>query len=116
MAALDVQSLATQMLAAALPILKQGSADIETYAKGEFTQIAQRIVSIGELLAEGTAGQPGGINDVQAGLLLNMQKNASSSTLLTVQGLGMLTVENAINAALGAVKAAVNTALGIALI
>jgi len=113
---LDVQSLASQMLSAALPILKKGVTDIQTFAKSEFTLIAQRIVSIGEQLAEGKAGLPGGINEEQARLLLDMQKNASRSTLLTVEGLGLLMVEQAINAALGAVRKAVNAALGIALL
>jgi hypothetical protein len=36
--------------------------------------------------------------------------------LLTLEGLALLTVEEAINAALGVVKTAVDTALGFALI
>jgi hypothetical protein len=115
MPALDVQALGTQMLGAALPILKQGAADIETFAKNEFAMIAQRIVSIGEQLAEGKAGLPGGINEQQAQLLFDMQKNASRSALITAEGLGLVTAEAAINAALDVVRAAVNTALGIAL-
>jgi hypothetical protein len=45
-----------------------------------------------------------------------MQKNSALAVLLTVQGLGLLTVESAINAALGAVKETVNTALGFLLL
>lgn len=108
--ALDVSTLAAQMLGAALPILKQGAQDIEAFAKTEFTKIAQTIVSVGEQLASGQ------INQDQAGLLLDMQKHASRSVLLTIEGLGILAVEQAINAALNVVKGAVNTALGIALL
>lgn len=107
---LDVNTLATSMLNAALPILKAGANDAESYAKAEFTKIAQTIVSIGEQLAAQT------INADQAKLLLDMQKNASRSVFLTLQGLGLLTVEAAINAALGIVKTAVNTAIGLTLI
>jgi hypothetical protein len=108
--ALDVQKLATQMLAAALPILKKDAQDAESFAKTEFTKIAQTIVSIGEQVA---AGQ---ISKEQAGLLLEMQTSASRSVLLCLQGLALLAVEAAINAALDVVKGAVNDALRFTLI
>ena len=108
--ALDVGTLASQMLAAALPILKKDAEDAESFAKTEFTKIAQTIVSIGEQLA---AGQ---INEEQADLLLDMQKSASRTVLLALQGLALLAVEAAINAALNVVKGAVNIALGFDLI
>jgi subtilase family serine protease len=108
--ALDIGKLTSDMLAAALPILKKDAADAESFAKVEFTKIAQTIVSVGEQLA---AGQ---INSQQASLLLDMQTSASRNVLLALQGLALLAVEAAINAALSVVKTAVNTALGIALI
>jgi hypothetical protein len=108
--ALDVGTLAEQMLGAALPILKQGAQDAESFAKTEFTKIAQTIVSIGQQV---TSGQ---INQQQAGLLLEMQTGASRNVLLTLKGLALLDVENAINAALDIVKTAVNAAIGFALI
>jgi hypothetical protein len=108
--ALDVQSLATEMLGVAVPLLKKDAQDAESFAKVEFTKIAQTIASIGEQLA---AAQ---INQQQAVLLLNMQKLASQNVLLTLQGLSLLAVEAAINAALGVVKTAVNTAIGFALL
>lgn len=107
---MDVSTLASQMLAAALPILKKGATDIEAFAKLEFTKIAQTIVSIGE---QSEAGQ---ITPDMAGLLLDMQKHASRTVLLTVKGIGILTVEQAINAALDVVKVAVNTYLKFALL
>ncbi len=108
--ALDVGTLASQMLGAALPILKKDAQDAESFAKTEFTKIAQTIVSIGEQVASGQ------INQQQAGLLLDMQTSASRNVLLTLQGLALLAVEEAINAALAVVKTAVNTAVGFALI
>jgi hypothetical protein len=36
--------------------------------------------------------------------------------ILTVEGLGLLAVENAINAALGSIKDTLNAALGVALL
>jgi hypothetical protein len=107
---LDVEALASQMLAAALPILQKDAQDAAEFAKTEFTKIAQTIVSIGEQLV---AGQ---INQQQAGLLLDMQTSASRNVLLTLKGLALLAVEAAINAALNVIKTVVNTAVGISLI
>jgi hypothetical protein len=107
---LDVQGLITQMLAVAVPLLKKDAVDAESFAKIEFTKIAQTIVAIGELVATKQ------INQQQSVLLLNMQKLASQNVLLTLQGLGLLAVEAAINAALGVVKTAVNTAIGFVLL
>jgi hypothetical protein len=108
--ALDIENLASQMLGAALPILEQHAQDAESFAKTEFTKIAQTIVSIGEQLA---AGQ---IDQQQAGLLLDMQTHASRNVLLALKGLALVAAEAAINAALDVVKTAVNTALKFALI
>jgi hypothetical protein len=108
--ALDVGTLATQMTAVALPLLKKDAQDAEAFAKLEFTKIAQTIASIGEQLAAGAINQP------QAALYLDMQKNASQTVLLSLQGLALLAVESAVNAALGVIKTAVNTAVGFALI
>jgi hypothetical protein len=108
--ALDVGTLATQMLGAALPILKKDAQEAEAFAKLEFTKIAQTIIAIGEQVVSGQ------INQQQAGLLLDMQTSASRNVLLTLKGLALLAVEAAINAALNVVKSTVNTALGFALI
>lgn len=107
---LDVSTLSTQMLGAALPFLKKGAADAEAFARDEFTKIAQQIVAIGESVAAGQLDEP------RAKLLLDMQKNASQSVLLAIQGLTLVAVEQAINAALNVVRTAVNTAVGIALL
>jgi hypothetical protein len=108
--ALDVATLLESMLAAAEGPLKAGWATAEPFAKTQFTNIAQQIVDIEAQLATGQ------ITPAQAPLLLDMQKQAAQAALLTVEGIGLLAVQNAINAALAAVATAVNTALGFALI
>ena len=110
MAALDFESLVKQMTGAAGDVLKEKWPDARAFAKIEFQKIAHTIVGIGEMLA---AKQ---INTDQAELLLDMQKNASRSVMLAIEGLGILAVEEAINAALDAVKTVVNKAIGFALI
>jgi hypothetical protein len=107
--ALNVTKLASQMLGAALPLLEKESG-AESFAETEFLKIAQTINGINDQVA---AGQ---INEQQAPLLLDMQTLASRNVLLTLKGLDLLAVENAINAALGAVKDVVNKALGFDLI
>jgi hypothetical protein len=108
--ALDAGTLASQMLGAALPILTKGAKDAESFAKTQFTKIAQTMVSLGEQLATGQVTQE------QARLFLNMQTSASRTVLLALQGLALVTVEEAINAALNVVKGAVNGALHFDLI
>jgi len=47
---------------------------------------------------------------------LSIEKHATETALLTVEGLGIVAAESAINAALGAVTTLVNTAVGFALL
>jgi endonuclease III-like uncharacterized protein len=58
----------------------------------------------------------GTVTNEQAALLLDMQKNASRSALLAIQGIGLVTAQNILNGALGAVAATVNKALGFTLL
>lgn len=108
--ALDVGALAQSMLTAAKGPLAADWKTAQPFAQTQFTNIAQQVVDIEAQLAAGS------INQTQASLLLDMQKNASRAALLTVQGIGLLAAQDAINAALGAVATAVNGALGFALI
>jgi len=56
------------------------------------------------------------IDDEEARLQFKIQKNASRTVLLTIEGLGVLAAEEAINAAMKVVKDTVNSALGFTLI
>lgn len=107
---LDAKALAMQMLAAALPILKAQAIDAESFASVEFKKIADTIASIEVMLH---AGQ---ITDQQAEILLDMQRSASRSVLLTLKGLSLLAAEEAINAALAVVRTVVNAAVKFPLI
>jgi hypothetical protein len=109
-AELSAGQLAKDMLAAALTVLRDKAPEARDFAKVEFRKIADTIVSIERLHGEGR------ITKQQAGLLLDMQKNASRSVLLALEGLGLLAAEAAINAALGVVRSAVNGVLGFALV
>ena len=45
--------------------------------------------------------------------MLEVQKNASRSILLTIKGLGIVSVENAINGAMGVLRKSIEKATGI---
>ena len=44
------------------------------------------------------------------------EKQATQAVLLTIEGIGLITAQQAINAAIGAVREVVNKALGFALL
>jgi hypothetical protein len=108
--ALDVSALFTSMITAAEGSLKTGWSAVEPFAKTQFTTIAQQIVQIEAQLATGQLSQ------ADATSLLDMQENASKAALATVEGIGLATAQNIVNAALGSIEGAVNTALGFALL
>jgi hypothetical protein len=107
---MDIGNIGTEMGIAILNSLKSKAPDIEAYAKSEGVKMAQCLTTIMSLMAAGT------ISEDEAKLQLDIQKQAARAILLTVEGLGVLAVEAAINAALGAVKDVVNSALGFDLI
>jgi 23S rRNA pseudoU1915 N3-methylase RlmH len=108
--AIRVAQLAKSMYTAAKDVLEEKAPEIKDYAKSEFKKIAESIAMIARLRVKGK------ITEEQARIHLEIQKNASRTVLLTVEGLGILAVEQAINAALGAVRDTVNTAVGFALL
>jgi len=108
--ALSASQLGKDILIAIKGSLTEKWPEIKEYGEAEAKKLAQALVMIEALKVSGR------INEAQATLHLEIQKNASRTVLLTIEGLGILTVEAAINAALNVVKDAVNTALGFSLI
>jgi hypothetical protein len=107
---IDVAQLGEAMAKAALDVLKGKAPQVVAFAKPEFAKLGLTIASIErELLA-------GEITVEQARLLLDMQKNASRTVMLAVEGIGLLAAEAAINAALAVARPIVNAALGVALL
>ncbi len=107
---LDAAALAGNMIGAFKTQLADKWPEIKTYGESEMKKLAQTLVMIEQLKVSGE------ITAEQAKLHLQIQKNAVRAVMLTIEGLGLLAVEAAINAALGIVKTAVNTALGFVLI
>lgn len=107
---IDVGKLVRDMASAALGVLKKEYPAIQKYALTEFKKLGETIVNIEQL------SLVGGIEKEEARVLIEIQKNAMRSVMLTVEGLGIIAVEQAINAALKAIRETVNKALGWKLI
>jgi hypothetical protein len=107
---LSASALAKGMGAAFVGTLKDRAPGIKAFVESESKKLAQTFVMIEKLRLSGQIGPR------EAKLQLDIQKNATRAVLLTIEGLGILAVEQAINAALDAVKGAVNTALDFKLL
>lgn len=107
---INAGELAGNMLNAMQGVLSEKWPEIKEYAESEAKKLAQSLVMIEALKVANK------IDADEAALHLSIQKNASRMVLLTIKGLGVLAVEQALNAALDVVKDTVNTALGFTLI
>lgn len=107
---LKISEILTPMLAAAKKSLGTDWPKVKDYGEPELKRLAQSLVDIARLTATGKA------NSVQAKALLRIHRNTTMTVMLTIEGMGVIAVENAINAALNAAKTAVNTAAGVAIL
>lgn len=98
------------MLSAALPKLTHCGPKVEGFAKVQFLKIIQRIQLIEEQFAAGA------MDEADAKAALEMQIEVSKDVLITVEGLSLIAIEQAINAALGVISTTVNTVLNFTLI
>lgn len=110
MTEINVPELVKQMLEAAQGALDNKWPEAREYAASEFQKIGDSIVFIQK---EVKAHR---MTEDRARMHLEIQKNAGRMVLLTLEGLGILAVEAAINAALAVVKETVNTALDFVLL
>lgn len=107
---LDPEQLATELLKAMAASLSAAAPAITTLATGESLKLATTLAQIQTMV---NAGQ---IDHDQAAILLDMQKHASRAVLLSVEGISLIIAEQAINAGLKAISAAVNGAVGFTLL
>jgi hypothetical protein len=107
---LNASQLGKDILSAFRGVFTKKWPEIKEYGEAEAKKLAHSLIMIEALRVAGK------INEKQAGLHLQIQKNATRTVFLTLEGLGVLAVEEAINAALGVVKQTVNTAVGFVLI
>jgi hypothetical protein len=107
---LDTKALIDSMTGAAKGVFKDKWPKIQEYAESEIKMFAERFATIAKLRAAGT------ISEKRARSHVEFQKEAWETVLLSIEGLNQLMVEEALNAALDAVKDVVNTAVGFVLL
>jgi len=107
---IDLNKLVGDMTASFATTLKSEWPSVAPIAEAEAKKLVQTMLTAETLRLSGKITVEG------AQALLDIQHSSSRVALLTVQGLGLLAVEGAINAALDTVKTTVNTAIGFALI
>ncbi len=111
---LSVSQLSKDMRAALIgalqEVLKDKDPDIKSYAESEAKKLAETLVMIEKLIKKNK------ITQEEAKLHLEIQRNATRTVLLTVEGLEKIAVELAIQAALDVVKKAVNAAMKFGLV
>ena len=108
--ALDISGLLPDMLQAAGGVLKDKWPDAKAYAESEFKKFGETLALVERLYTSGD------ITQQRARLHVEFQKSAMRNVLLAIEGLGVLVVEQSINAALKVVRDAVNTAIGFRLL
>lgn len=107
---LNLEQLSQAMISAAKGQVADKWPQIKDYAKQEAKKLAENFVLIEKLKLTQE------ISNEQAELMHQMQKNATKAVLLSVQGMTTLMAEQALNAALNAVKETVNGALNFTLL
>lgn len=107
---LNFSTLLDDMLTAAKGVLADKWPAVRELATSSFKTLANSLIDIEAMRADGT------ISEEQARLLLDMHKNTAKIVLLSVEIVGIVAAEQAINAALDSVKTAVNTAIGFPLL
>jgi hypothetical protein len=110
MANINVSDVLAGMIAAAQGVFSNKWPKVKDFAEAEFEKLARTLVQIEALKVSGQ------ITDGEASVLLEMQKNTARAVMLALEGMSLLLVEQAINAALAVVKDAVNRAVGFPLI
>ncbi len=103
---INISEVLGEMLKAVEGVLKKNWKDVKPFAEQEFKSFTENLQLINRLKSEGK------ITKKQAKLYVEIQKSSVRIVLLTIEGLGILAVENAINAAIKVVKKTVNTAIG----
>lgn len=107
---IDIAVIGKTMMDAAGVSLGKDFPKVSDFLKSESEAMAQRLAMIAKLVENKS------ISDVRAKQHLEFQKNIYEMSLLAVKGLSQLAIENALNAALNAVKTVINNAIGFALL
>ena len=98
------------MISAAIGVFKKNWAIVQPYAENEFAKFSQDLILIEAMVTAGTMSQ------TRAKLHVEMQKNSMRAVMIAVEGIGIITVEEAINAVFAVLSQTVNKAVGFVLL
>jgi Asp-tRNA(Asn)/Glu-tRNA(Gln) amidotransferase B subunit len=107
---LDVDDIKKEMLTAVKGVLDQKWPATREYFESESAMYAQRLVSVAKMHADGIISEKRALEHIA------LQNEAWETTLLAVNGLSQILIEQALNAAVKAIQGAVNKAVGFALL
>ena len=108
---MDIQTIINQMMGAAGKVITGKKWDqAKVYAENEFKNFTNDLLLIKQLYDAGKITQDRAIAHVK------FQKDSMETVLIAIEGLGILLVQDAINAALDAAKQTVNKSIGFALL
>ena len=105
---LDIDEVASDMLQASASSLVKGGEQASEYASHEYAQFIEDIEHVQTMADERT------ITAAEAQALVDQYKMSMQAVLLCIEGLGVIAVQNAINAALKVLNNALAAALGTA--
>ncbi len=103
---MDRDQLLKAMLGASARVLQKRWPAVRDYAEMEFQKLLLQAEHIKKLKVRKR------ITEQEARALMDLQRNAMRSVLLTLEGVGVLTVERMIEEALRVVRETVNKAIG----
>lgn len=103
---IDIKELASEMLSASKDVLKKEWKQVAPIAEIHIKTIIHNLEQIAELKLNKK------ITEEQAKLHLTIQKESFKTILLSFEGIGIITAEKAINAALNVIRTSVNRTIG----
>lgn len=103
---IDIKELASEMLSASKDVLKKEWKQVAPIAEIHIKTIIHNLEQIAELKLNKK------ITEEQAKLHLTIQKESFKTILLSFEGIGIITAEKAINAALNIIRTSVNRTIG----
>ena len=106
---LDINKVVSDMLQASASALVKGGTQASEYASHEYTQFIEDIEHVQTMAEQGT------VTAEEAQALVNQYKLSMQAVFLCIEGLGVVAVQNAINAALQVLNDAISAALGTAI-
>ena len=106
MADLKLGALKSSMIEGVKGVVKDGWPQVKVFATTGLKLLAQPMIEIQALAVAGK------ITKAEARSLMRQHKNSTTAVLAGIQGMSLLLAEQAVNAALKAVRDAVNSAAG----